>query len=133
MDKNYLLKISRLIAITLVSIISLSSCSVAMAAKREGISVSKIQRCDTRMQLVSLGGEIMSRNILESGDIVEIYRFKEEKGSTSRAVMHGLLDVSTFCIWEVVGTPLEARKSNEFFSVKVVYDSGENIKNIFLN
>ena len=126
--KKYLLVMA-----IIVSMLSLSSCSVAMAAKKEGTSVSKIQKCSTRTQFISLGGDVISSHSLESGDIVEIYRFKKEKGSTARAVMHGLLDVSTFCLWEVIGTPIEASNSNEFFSIKVTYDKDENIKNVSLN
>jgi len=47
--------------------------------------------------------------------------------------MHGLFDVSTCCLWEVIGTPLEASNSNKFFFVKVAYDKDENTKNVSLN
>ena len=111
----------------------LSSCSVAMAAKKEGTDISSVQQCRTRGQIISLGGKVVSSERLQNGDIVEIYQFTKERGSIARALMHGVLDISTFGLWEAVGTPIEGCDSKEFFSVKVVYDRNENVKNILLN
>lgn len=121
------------IILSVISMCSLSSCSVAMAAKKDGSSIQKIQKCHNRMNFLALGGSVISSETLENGDLVETYTFKTEKGSISRAVMHGLLDISTCCIWEVIGTPIEGSYSNDFFSVKVIYDKDENIKSIMLN
>lgn len=120
------------IFLTILSMGLFTSCSVVMAAKKEGTSISKIQRCNTRFHMVSLGGVLINSEKSDDG-LIEVYRFKKEKGSTSKAVMHGLLDVSTFGLWEVIGTPIELNKTDEFFTLKVVYDSDENIKDIILN
>lgn len=125
----------RLIPIGLlaISICVLSSCSVAMAAKKEGTTISNVQQCRTRGQFIAQGGKVISRERLSNGDFVEVYQFKKERGSTARAFMHGVLDVSTCGLWEVIGTPIEGCDKDEFFAVKVVYDSNENVKNILLN
>ena len=61
------------------------------------------------------------------------YKVRAKKGSTARAVMHGLLDVSTLGVWEVAGTPIEGAKGKKkFFAIKVYYDKNENIKKIEL-
>lgn len=120
-------------ALLAVSACYLSSCSVAMAAKKEGTDVSKLQQCKTRGQVIAQGGRVVSSERLPNGDLVEVYLLKKERGSTGRAVMHGLLDVSTLGIWEVFGTPMEGYNSKEFFSIKVIYDRQENIKNVFLS
>ena len=42
--------------------------------------------------------------------------------------MHGVLDVGTAGIWEIVGTPVEASlRDNKFYVVKVFYDSQDNV------
>jgi len=117
----------------LISVSVLSSCSVVMAAKKEGTNVSKVQQCRTRGQFIALGGSVISSERQQNGDLIETYQFKKERGSSARAFMHGLLDVSTLGLWEVVGTPIEGSESLECFSVKVIYDREENIKNILLN
>lgn len=49
--------------------------------------------------------------------------------------MHGFLDVATFGIWEIAGTPIEGTlNKNEFYSVKVIYQKdGETIKSVLLS
>ena len=43
----------------------------------------------------------------------ENFRATMPTGSAARAVMHGLLDISTLGIWEVAGTPIEAVKGKK--------------------
>ena len=116
-----------------ISLCVLSSCSVVMAAKKEGTTVAKVQQCRTRSQFIAQGASIMSSERQANGDLIEIYRFKKERGSVARAFMHGVLDVSTCGLWEVVGTPIEGCDSDEYFCLKVTYDGEENIKNISLS
>ena len=111
----------------------LPSCSVVMAAKKEGTDVSQIQASKTRGQILSLNPTINSSERLPTGELVETYTIQKEKGSTARAVMHGLLDLSTFCIWEIAGTPIEGSlNKKEFFSIKVTYNEDETIKKVEL-
>ena len=126
---NRILKIGLLV----VSACVLSSCSVAMAARKEGTNVSNVQRCNTRSQFLAQDGRIVSSERCSSGDLVEVYQYKKERGSAARAFMHGVLDVSTCGLWEVVGTPMEACvDENGFFAVKVTYDSSDNVKSVQL-
>jgi hypothetical protein len=105
-----------------------SSCSVAMAAKKEGTSIDKVQSCRTRGQFISAGAQIISSERAPNGDLVEVYQYKKERGSAARALMHGVLDVSTMGLWEVVGTPMEACVNEKgFFSIRVTYDAYENV------
>ena len=116
-----------------VSLCSLSSCSVVMAAKKEGTNISKVQQCTNRTQFIAQGGTIVSSERMPNNDLVEVYQFTKERGSTARAVMHGVLDVTTCGLWEVIGTPMEGYDSAEFFCIKVIYDSEENIKSVLLS
>ena len=111
----------------------MSSCSVAMAAKKDGTTIQNVQKCHNRMNFLALGGKVISTETLDNGNLVEIYTFKTENSSISRAIMHGLLDISTFGIWEFAGIPIEKSAKGEKFSVKVVDDDHENIKSVILN
>lgn len=103
-----------------------SSCSVIMASKKEGHSINQVQSCRTRGQLIALASTVVSSERTCSGVLVEVYQILKERGSAARALMHGILDVSTCGIWEVVGTPIEACiNQKEYFTIKVYYDEQE--------
>jgi hypothetical protein len=48
--------------------------------------------------------------------------------------MHGVLDVATWGLWEVAGTPMEgAFDKDKYYGIKVKFEVGtENIKEISL-
>lgn len=48
-----------------------------------------------------------------------------EDGSAGRAIAHGVGDVLTLGLWEVVGTPVEAVQSHENWEVDVFYTSDD--------
>ncbi len=111
----------------------LCSCSVVMAAKKEGTSLDKVQICRSRGQFLALGAKVISSERLSTGELVEVYQFQKETGSAARAFMHGALDVGTCGLWEVVGTPIEACVDDKtFFSLRVYFDECENCKKIEL-
>lgn len=111
----------------------LSSCSVAMAANKQGVSLDKVQACRTRGAVISTGATIVNSERLETGELVEVYQIEKERGSAARALMHGVLDVSTCGLWEVVGTPIEAcSDQKEYYSLRVFYDEREAVKKIEL-
>lgn len=107
--------------------IATSSCSVIMAAKKDGTSITKVQACHSRGQFIAAGATIISSDRSCGGQLVEVYQYQKERGSAARALMHGVLDVSTCGVWEVIGTPIEACvDQKEYFTVKVFYDEQEN-------
>lgn len=111
----------------------LSSCSVVMAAKKEGVSVERLQACHTRGQIIATGAQVVSSERLVSGELIEVYQILKERGSAARAFMHGALDVSTLGLWEVFGTPIEATvDKKEFYSLKIYYDTQDIVQKIEL-
>lgn len=111
----------------------LSSCSVMMAAKRDGVSVTQVQSCHTRAQLLASGVTLIDTRWLPTGEIVEVYRVQKERGSAARAFMHGVLDISTCGLWEAVGTPIEAcSDKKEYYFIRATYDEQEVIKKLEL-
>lgn len=120
--------------VVLMVTLTLSSCSVAMAARKSGTDVSKIQQVQTRTQILATGAEVIESKKNRHGNLVETYKIQKEKGSIARAVMHGVLDISTFFVWEAFGTPIEgSMMKKEYFIVKVTYDAEERVKKIELS
>ena len=69
----------------------------------------------------------------ENGQDVEIYRFVQgysQGAKTGRAVFHGVADVFTLGLWEVVGTPVEMIENGDKVTVKVFYDENSYITNV---
>ena len=111
----------------------LTSCSVIMASKREGFDLNSVQSARSREEFLDLAGEPISTEVSEDGDRVEIYHILKEKGSTARALMHGLLDISTGFLWEFAGTPIESSLSEKkYYSVKVSFDEEDQVKKLEL-
>ena len=116
------------ISVFVLSICLFSSCSVIMAAKKEGTSIEKVQASRSRGQILAHGATIISSDRSPTGELVEVYQFKKENGSAARAFMHGVLDVSTLGVWEVIGTPVEVcMTDNTFYAIKVFYDAQDNV------
>lgn len=110
-----------------------SSCSVVMAAKKEGVSIEKVQAARTRGQMIACGVTVISSDRLPNGDLIEVYQVQKERGSAARALMHGALDVGTCGLWEVLGTPIEACvDQTEFYSVKVYYNNQDIVQKVEL-
>lgn len=113
----------------------LSSCSVYMASQKNGTDISDVQTCKTRTCLQTNGAELISQQTNKNDVLTEeTYAIKKPTGSTSRAVLHGALDVATLGAWEAVGTPIEGVvNKSEKYSMKVFYQAnGEDIKSIQL-
>ena len=109
-----------------------TSCSVVMAARKEGTSIDKVQSSRTRGQILSYVSKVVSSDRLNNGDLIEVYQVLKERGCAARAFMHGILDVSTLGLWEVVGTPIESFDTKEYFTIKVYYSCNESIQKVEL-
>ncbi len=69
----------------------------------------------------------------KDGEKTDIYRFVQgypagEKAF--RAVGHGVADVFTLGLWEVVGTPTEATLNGKDVALKIDYDQDNKIKTV---
>lgn len=114
--------------VAFVALVSLPSCSVVMAVNKSGTSVNDVQLANTRGQILSLGAKVISSEKDAKGNIVETYLVQKEKGSIARALMHGILDLSTCGVWEVIGTPIEGTMYKpEYFTVKISYDENGSV------
>lgn len=107
-----------------------AGCSVKMAPTHKGLDTSEILACQNESCILALKDtEVLSTEEMELGKEVT-YRSLRKSGSTSRAVMHGLLDVATIGVWEFAGTPIEHNKTDQrFYVYRVNYDNNGIITN----
>lgn len=113
--------------------LSLSACSVVMAARSNGVSPKQLSQCKTRSCVIATGVTPIEKHKNKQGKLTsENFRANMPTGSAARAAMHGLLDVSTLGIWEVAGTPIEAVKGKKTGYVVVVKyaEDGSTIKHM---
>jgi hypothetical protein len=119
--------------ITLLLTAVLTSCSVVMASKTDGIDIDSMQNIYTRTELIELGAEAVLSEENDEGQKVETYKIQKVRGSIARAFMHGLLDLGTAFLWEFAGTPIEhALDEQKFYTVKVTFDENEQIQKMEL-
>lgn len=113
---------------------AIQGCSVYKASSNEGVSVNDIKKCNTKGCLLSLGMDVVSGKLNPKGQFVEIFRGKARKsgGNYLRAVEHGIMDVGTLGLWEVVGTPVEGAISNNlgFITAIATFDGDNDLEYI---
>jgi hypothetical protein len=118
------MKFYRIGMVCLFALLS-ASCSVYMAAHQPDLKDMTPIKPGVHQSIVhtELGPPVWSGE--ESDCFVEIYRFTQgysQGAKTGRAVFHGVADVFTLGLWEVVGTPVETIASGDKMTVKVYYD-----------
>ena len=63
-------------------------------------------------------------------DIFYVKQGYSTGAKAGRAIFHGVADVFTLGLWEVVGTPVEAVASGTDVKVAVFYDSSDKVETI---
>lgn len=126
----------RLIACVLLMLLCLSSsgCAVVMASRQPGQKDLSCLNAGTSRDVVlaELGNPVASETD-EQGNKVDIFQFKQgySKGAKAgRALVHGVADVFTLGLWEVVGTPTEAVLSGKDMAVKVTYNESNEVSDV---
>lgn len=108
----------------------LTSCSVMMAADCKGANVKTIGKAMTRDDLINCGAVLVASDPKEEGKI-DTFRITQERGSISRALLHGLLDITTGFVWELAATPIEmGYAQDQFYTVRVTFDREDRIQSI---
>lgn len=111
----------------------LSSCSVYMAANQEDKKDLTVLNQGTPRSLVlgKLGQPVSSEK--ENGRRKDYFNFTQGySGGTkaARAVGHGVMDVLTLGIWEIIGTPVEGAADGQKMTVEVSYDKEDKIEEV---
>ncbi|NBQ69203.1 MAG: hypothetical protein EBU46_10340 [Nitrosomonadaceae bacterium] len=119
----------------LILLVSISGCSVFMAAKQpEKKDVSLLKEGTSRAMLISeFGAPLISE--YRDGKRFEIFKFTQGYSTgakVSRAFLHGAADVVTLGLWELVGTPAEITFSGDDMAFQVRYDENDIVEEIAL-
>ncbi len=113
------------------ALLMLSACSVGMALSgKENPDLGAIRVGASRGEVeLQLGPPIQSAS-LEDGRRADVYAYEiGNEPSAGRAIGHGVMDVLTLGVWEVVGTPIEGVQG-ETYRATITYDQDEKVANI---
>jgi hypothetical protein len=109
----------------------LSACSVGMAmsgSNNPDLGTVKIgaTRGEVEMQL---GTPVRSAS-LDDGKRTDVYAYEiGNEPSAARAIGHGVMDVLTLGVWEVIGTPIEGFQG-EKHQATITYDQDDRVLRI---
>jgi hypothetical protein len=118
----------KVVVLLLTSFLS-SGCSVYMAAKgNNGTDLDEVTECKTRGCLIAAGADPIGAKEDEDGHLTsETFKIIKPTGSAARAAMHGVLDLATFGIWEIAGTPIEGYLGKDkSIAIRVNYEEDRN-------
>lgn len=124
----------RLALVTFVIIIFGMGCSVYMAANQpEKKDVSVFKKGTPRNYVIAECGRPVFTTEKEDGTKSDIFVFVQgySKGEkTGRAIFHGVFDIVTLGLWEVVGTPIESAADGWQVKLEVEYDANDLVSRI---
>jgi len=114
--------------------VSTTGCAVKQAMDQpDKKDVSVLTEGKPRYRVIGELGKPVDSKTLENGNKVDVYSFIQgySKGvKAARALGHGVMDVATFGLWEVIGSPAEAIASGNKVIVRVHYDKNDLIEKI---
>lgn len=113
---------------------SSSGCAVVMAARQpDKKNLDILHAGESRDRILAELGTPAASEIDKNGNKIDIFQFRQGYNTGTKAVralVHGVADVFTLGLWEVVGTPAEAVFSGKDMAVKVSYDDSNKVKDI---
>jgi hypothetical protein len=114
--------------------ISFSGCAVVMAARQPDKKNLKTLEIGTpRNNVLAEFGSPAGTETDSQGNRVDVFQFKQgfdTATKATRSLVHGVADVFTLGLWEVVGTPAEAIFGGKDMAIKVTYDENGKVKNV---
>jgi uncharacterized membrane protein len=122
-------------ALLVVLAISVSGCSVFMAAKQpEKKDISLLKEGVSRAVLISeFGAPVVSE--YKNDKRFEIFKFVQGYSTgakAGRAFFHGAASVATLGLWELVGTPAEITFNGDEMAFQVSYDENDLVDEVKL-
>ena len=121
----------RHLAVIVALLAGLPACSVGMALSgSENPDLGAIRVGATRGEVeLHLGRPIRTASLPDGGR-ADVYAYEiGDKPSAGRAVGHGVMDVLTLGIWEVVGTPIEGVQGKKYHAT-ITYDRDDKVTGI---
>ena len=122
-----------LCTLLIVGTFNITGCSVFMAAKQP-------EKKDTKMLAVGVPRAVILAEFgapvstVKNGDeTVDIFSFKQGYGKAAkfgRMTFHGVADVATLGLWEIIGTPVESGFDGNNIAYQITYDQNDNVKTV---
>lgn len=122
-----------LCTLLIVGTFNITGCSVFMAAKQP-------EKKDTKMLAVGVPRAVILAEFgapvstVKNGDeTVDIFSFKQCYGKAAkfgRMMFHGVADVATLGLWEIIGTPVESGFDGNNIAYQITYDQNDNVKTV---
>lgn len=122
----------RILAI-LLPLLFVQGCSVYMAANQPDKRNMDLFSVGTPRNLVMAEFGLPIATSEKDGKKVEIYSFVQGYSTgakVGRTIGHGVADVLTLGLWEVVGTPTEATFDGDKTVMQVTYDKDDRIEEV---
>lgn len=105
-----------------------------MAAKQPSKKNIELFKAGTpRSLILAEFGMPTAAEVRSDGRKYEVYRFTQGYSTgakTGRSLLHGVADVFTLGIWEVIGTPTEGAFSGDEMAFEVRYDNNDKIDEV---
>jgi len=113
---------------------SLAGCSVYMAANQPPAKNVDLFKVGTpRSALLAEFGYPTATETKPDGKKYDVYRFTQGYSGgakAGRAMLHGVADVLTLGLWEVIGTPVEAANDGDLTAYEVSYGKDDRVDQV---
>ncbi len=108
--------------------VALIGCSVGMAMSgKKDPNLGAFRVGSTRGEVELQLGSPISTTTTTEGRRVDLYEYEiGNEPSAGRAIAHGVMDVLTLGIWEIIGTPIEGFQGNTH-RLTVTYDQEDRV------
>ncbi len=106
----------------------ISGCSVGMAMSgKEAPNLGMVQVGATRGEIELTIGSPFKTVTLKNGNRMDVYEYEIGNApSAGRAAGHAVMDLLTFGLWEIIGTPMEAVQGDKHL-LNITYDKNDNV------
>jgi len=103
-------------------------CSVGMAMSgKDDPNMALIRVGASRGEIELTLGPPINTVSIEAGRRIDVYEYEiGNEPSAGRAIGHGIMDVLTLGIWEVVGTPIEGFQGTRY-QIQLTYDEQDKV------
>ena len=113
-----------------------TGCAVVMAAKQPDYKNVDLFKVGTpRGALLGEFGHPTATDTRPNGDRCDVFSFTQGYSGgakAGRAFVHGVADVLTLGLWEIIGTPTEAVFSGSTVGYETCYDKEDRVKQVIL-
>lgn len=115
----------------LLSALFLGACSVGMALSgKKDPDLNVVKKGANRSEIELQLGTPIEVADGKNGETIAKYAYEIGNApSAGRAVAHGVMDVLTLGVWEVVGTPVEAVTGDKY-NISITYDKDDQVLSI---